>query len=147
MKHQFGYAAIILCFVSACTPSPQEIVYGEEACHSCLMTIVDMRHAAQLVTKKGRAYKFDAIECMVDYLNKSEPTEYAYILVSDYDNAKLIDAATATYLISQAIPSPMGAFLSAFGEYERAHTLQKSQEGQLYDWKDLSEALINPIVH
>jgi copper chaperone NosL len=141
MMRQFGYAAIILCYVSACTPAPQEIVYGEDACHSCLMTIVDTRHAAQLVTKKGRAYKFDAIECMVEYLNKSEPTEYAYLLVSDYDNGKLIDAETATYLISPAIPSPMGAFLSAFDEHERAHTLQKSQEGQLYTWKDLSEGL------
>ena len=143
MKSVFGYLVVILCTLSACTPKPQEIAFGEDACHSCLMTIVDTRHAAQLVTQKGRAYKFDAIECMVDYLNKQEPTEYPFVLVSDYESGALVNAEGATYLISPAIPSPMGAFLSAFDESDRAHAAQKSNAGQLYTWNDLPQALSN----
>lgn len=144
MKPPFGHLAIWVCFiVSACTPKPQEIAFGEDACHSCLMSIVDTRHAAQLVTEKGRSYKFDAIECMVDYLNKQEPTDYAFVLVSDYESGILIDAEDATYLITSAIPSPMGAFLSALDHSESARALQKSKGGQLCSWKDLPQALSN----
>lgn len=38
------------------------------------MTIVDKQHAAQVVTKKGKAYSFDAIECMVHYSEKMDPS-------------------------------------------------------------------------
>ncbi|MDH5605047.1 MAG: hypothetical protein OEY51_13950, partial [Cyclobacteriaceae bacterium] len=52
----------------SCTPKPEEIKYGEDLCHFCSMAIVDDKFSAQYVTKKGRAYKFDAIECMIHEL-------------------------------------------------------------------------------
>ncbi len=127
MKYPVALSLLVLSVVFACTPSPQEIHYGEDACHSCLMTIVDERHAAELVTSKGKVFKFDAIECMVRHMKEAKGQEYAHVLVCDYEHPRtLIDADVATYLISPSIPSPMGAFLSAFSTREAATMMQKS---------------------
>jgi copper chaperone NosL len=142
MKHRTIAPLFVAGIFIACATSPQDIRFGEDACHFCLMTIVDESHAAELVTSKGKVYKFDAIECMAQYLKKTEKTNYAFQLVSDYDKpGTLINAESATYLVSPAIPSPMGAFLSAFTSEDRAMELRKENDGQLYDWKTLQDSL------
>ena len=52
---------IILCSFFSCSKTPQPINYGTDMCHFCQMTIVTKTHAAQMVTTKGKQYKFDAI--------------------------------------------------------------------------------------
>ena len=104
-------------------------------CHYCKMTIVDHQHAAQLVTGKGKIYMFDAIECMIHYLGDTEGTTYAFTLVNDFERpGHLVPAGESTYLISQSIPSPMGAFLSAFHSREAAVAMQHSKGGEVFDW-------------
>jgi copper chaperone NosL len=101
------------------------------------MTIVDRQHAAQLVTDKGKCYKFDATECMINFLSENS-APMAYYLVNDFQNPEvLIDAKTATFIISENIPSPMGANLSALSSYQEAQVLQESKGGTLYTWDEL----------
>lgn len=138
MKFLVAIPFFLLLF-SACSPSPKAIVYGEDHCHFCKMTIVDHQHAAEAVTDKGKVFKFDAIECMVQYLGETADTEYAFLLVNDYEQPTvLIDAKTSHYLISEAIPSPMGAFLSAFASEEAAQKMQTAKGGKLYTWLALT---------
>lgn len=125
-----------LLVISSCSIEPQEINFGTDTCHYCSMTIVDNQHAAQLVTQKGRAYKFDAIECMIDDIRRREKQQIAIILVNDYSNpGSLIEARSATYVVSDAISSPMGANLSAFNDANDAQQLVDSKGGQVYDWQ------------
>nr|AWJ66262.1 nitrous oxide reductase maturation protein, outer-membrane lipoprotein [uncultured bacterium] len=102
------------------------------------MTIVDRQHASELVTSKGKVYKFDAIECMINSLNENDIGPYAHTLVSDFTNpGQLIDAQDASFLISKNIPSPMGAFLSAFKKKEAALKTQNESSGTIYNWGEL----------
>ncbi len=102
------------------------------------MSIVDQQHAAELVTGKGKVFKFDAIECMVDYLKANETTIYAYYLVRDFNQpAEWQDALTSHYLISEAIPSPMGANLSAFKDEKSAAEIRDQKGGEVYNWEAL----------
>jgi copper chaperone NosL len=133
----FLILSISLC---ACTIEPSAIIYGNDACDFCKMNIVDKQHAAQIVSSKGKAYKFDAIECMMNYMNRNEihSESLAFILVCDYHQpGDLIDAKTATYIFSKNIPSPMGAFLSAVDGDKTAEQLLEIKEGELVDWKAL----------
>jgi copper chaperone NosL len=101
------------------------------------MTIVDRQHAAQLVTDKGKCYKFDAIECMIHYLDENN-LSLAYSLVADMQNpGKLMDAKKATFIISENIPSPMRANLSALTSEENANLLLREKGGQLYSWAEI----------
>lgn len=122
----------------SCNVSPQPIEYGSDGCHFCKMTIVDKVHAAEVVTKKGKVYKFDATECMVNFMEEFDTSEIALFLSNNYlEPESLIDATKATFLISENIPSPMGAFLSAFKTKDDAVKTQLEKDGDLYTWEEL----------
>ena len=104
------------------------------------MTIVDQQHSAQYVTQKGKQFKFDAIECLLNDLADKEAIEPGILLVADYGiPTQMTDAQKATYLISKEIKSPMGAFLSGFSSSEMAKKTQKESGGQLYSWAEIKE--------
>ncbi|MGO3183594.1 MAG: nitrous oxide reductase accessory protein NosL [Aequorivita sp.] len=134
---------LISLVFTACNVSPQPINYGSDACHFCDMTIVDRQHASQMVTAKGKAYKYDAIECMVHSLqDEFKDTEMAHYLVADFHQpGELIDAKTATYLVSEKIQSPMGENLSAFLNEESGQKAVERFTGNTYSWKEIQEHL------
>lgn len=140
MKTQIAFIGLLILTFVSCKVSPEPINYGSDVCHYCSMTIVDKQHAAEYVTKKGRAYKFDSIECMMNNLKDVDTAEVALYLVDDFGNpGKLINATEAIYIVSKNITSPMGAFLSAFGSEENANIVQEEQGGQLFSWEGLQE--------
>ncbi|WP_299169461.1 nitrous oxide reductase accessory protein NosL [uncultured Allomuricauda sp.] len=133
----FGF--ILMLSISSCNIGPKPINYGSDGCHFCSMTIVDKQHAAQFVTKKGKVFKFDAAECMMNHLHEIDETTVSMFLVNDYNApGELIDATKATYLISKNIPSPMGEYLTAFEIKETAEKSQTDNEGELFTWEELS---------
>jgi len=140
MKSLTIIGVIWLLVLSACKSDPKPIVYGSEGCNFCSMTIVDKQHAAQFMTKKGRSYSFDATECMLNYLRDVEPETVALYRVNDYNNPGVfVDATKATYLISEKIPSPMGAFLTAFSSKDEASKAQLDNSGTIYTWLELKD--------
>lgn len=137
MRHLFLISLIAI--ISSCEVKPEPINYGSDGCHFCKMTIVDNQHAAQLVTVKGRAYKYDAIECMMNHLkNWHDNPDVKFFLVTDYSvPGKLVDATHSHYLISNAIPSPMGGFLSAFENSVPRDQILSENEGESLNWNEL----------
>ena len=133
---------VILLLTISCKVEPQAIDYGKDQCSFCVMNIVDKTHAAQYVTKKGKQFKFDAIECMVNDVSEKNEEELAILLVANYGNpGEMIPAKTATYLVSKEIKSPMGAYLSAFSILEKAQELQQKHSGEIYTWETLKQKL------
>lgn len=123
-----------------CTLKPQPIDYGSDGCHFCKMTIVDPQHGAEAVTDKGKVYKFDAIECMLDFIQSEAGGEisFAHLLVNDYlEPGNLLDAFQSVFLIHKGIKSPMGAYLSATATKAGIDEMNKSQEGEIYNWQGL----------
>lgn len=132
----------LLLVLTSCSNKVQDINYGSDSCDFCSMGIVDQGHASQLVTTKGKNFKFDAIECMAHYILKNEEVQYDYILVADLAKpGELIDATTAHYIITKNIPSPMGAFLSATKEDRTAKDMASEYEGELFSWQQIKEKL------
>lgn len=137
-KSYFAVWVLSLLIYSSCSTGPKPINYGEDACAFCQMTIVDKQHAAQLVTEKGKNYKYDAIECMINDLNKWKRPPVETHLVADYSNpGTLTDALSASYLITEKIPSPMGANLSAFSSESERNETHQSMGGDKLNWEQL----------
>ncbi|TNJ44273.1 nitrous oxide reductase accessory protein NosL [Tamlana fucoidanivorans] len=135
---------LILPLYFGCQVAPQPIAYGTDGCHFCKMTIVDKVHAAEIVTKKGKVYKFDATECMINFMDEFDTAAIQLYLSNDYlEPEALIDATKATFLISKNIPSPMGAFLSAFKTQADAEKLQLEKGGETYSWDTLLKHFSN----
>ena len=140
---QLSIVVLLLIFTS-CNVGPQAINYGSDGFHFCKMTIVDKVHAAEIVTKKGKVYKFDATECMIHFMNEFDVNDIKLYLSNNYTEPEaLIDATKATFLISENIPSPMGAFLSAFETEAEAQKFQSEQGGRLFNWNQLLAHLNN----
>ncbi|WP_250434392.1 nitrous oxide reductase accessory protein NosL [Hanstruepera flava] len=136
LKHYVVLLFVVL--MVSCNVSPKPIDYGNDGCHFCKMTIVDKVHAAEIVTKKGKVYKFDATECMINFMDEFDTSEIELYLSNNYSEPEvLIDATHATFLISKNVPSPMGAFLSAFKSREEAQNVQSEKGGTLYTWQEL----------
>lgn len=137
MKYVLLFISIISLIVG-CSVKESPIVYGKDACNFCKMNIVDKQHAAEIVTKKGKPFKYDAIECMVEEMKSRDEKEISLILITDYSNpGQLVDATTATYLISQKLPSPMGANLTGFKLKLDAEKVASEKTGKLYSWSEL----------
>lgn len=140
---RFILLGIITALLLSCNVSPQPIEYGTDACHFCNMAIVDRQHASQVVTTKGKAFKYDAIECMIHSLqDELKNTEIALYLTADFNQpGELMDATKATYLISNQISSPMGANLSAFENEKAAQKGKEKFTGELFSWEEIQNYL------
>lgn len=128
-----------LLLSSACSKGPVAINYGHDGCEFCKMTIVDARYGSELVTDKGKVYKFDAIECMINFIN-SENFKEPKLLVTDFtEPGKFIDAEGAYYLRSKNLPSPMGMYLTAFQDIKKAESFKVKHSGSIYNWEELNK--------
>ena len=126
----------------SCSTEAEKIDYGNDQCIYCKMTIVDLQHSAQYVSKKGRQFKFDAIECMIDQMEEAQVKEAAQILVADYmEPGQMAEAEEASFIICPGIKSPMGAYLSAFANKEQAEDIIEEQGGTLYNWSTIQAAI------
>lgn len=140
------FVAVLICFaLFSCKVAPKKINYGQEHCAYCDMTVVDQTHASEYVTKKGKSYIFDSIECMTQkILEANNENTLAYILIANYIKpGQLIDARKAVFLVSKQIQSPMGGNLSAFANLEEAKKTQTQFGGKILNWAQLKDKYKN----
>ena len=124
----------------ACKSDPEPINFGTDECSHCKMTIVDKKFGAEIVSRKGKIFKFDATECMINFVNKGRLNENEveqYLVIDITHPEKLIDAVNAVYLISENLPSPMGANLSAYPDKSSAEDAKNNKGGNNYNWNEL----------
>jgi copper chaperone NosL len=124
----------------SCATDPEPINWGSDQCEHCRMTLADSKFGAEIVTKKGKTYKFDAVECMLSYLKsgKLQQNEISSYVVVDASNpGAFVNSKKAYYLISENFPSPMGANLSAFGTKTSAESFQKQFTGEIKSWDEI----------
>jgi copper chaperone NosL len=102
------------------------------------MKIVDPRFGGELVSSKGRVFKFDAIECLVPYLQEHATTDYAQVLAIAYDRPEtLVDVQELVFERDSAYRSPMGGNLAAF-------TQAAAKEGKWMDWEEVKQTIGSP---
>ena len=130
-----------ILILASCKAEFDPIDYGHDACTHCKMTIVDKRYAAEILTKKGKAYKFDDIVCLKKYIGeKKMPLDDLSIFVADYKNpeSNFLDAQFAVYLHSDIFKSPMNGCFAAFAKPEDAWRLKDSLNTDLLKWENLN---------
>lgn len=129
----FSYWNLILLVIislnfAACNVEPEEIKFGKDDCNYCKMKIMDSKFGAEIVTNKGKVYKFDDVNCMVRHIkdNNINQDDLKYTLIINYVQPKtLIDAKNAYYLRSESITSPMGSYLAAFEKNNYSDFIKK----------------------
>ncbi|KEO75813.1 nitrous oxide reductase accessory protein NosL [Anditalea andensis] len=131
MKTHFLYFIPIL-LLFACQVDPEPIDFGKDACDHCKMVIMDPKFGAEIITDKGRIYKFDDVNCKINYIDENDIAEenLKYKLVIDFSEPKtLINADRAYYVKSDEIKSPMGSHIAAFNSEDAAQQMMKRWKG------------------
>ncbi len=134
--------ALVLIFLgSGCSEGPRPIRIGEDTCVYCRMTIADDRYGAELLTRKGRLYTFDSIECLAAFLLHGQVPEQEVRSrwVVDFSRpGALLPVEGAYFLHSERLGSPMGLGISAFSRPEdRDAMLQRYGGRPLERWDEI----------
>ncbi len=128
--------------LSACAPEPVPIDFGKDECANCKMRIVQPKYGSELVTKKGKVYKFDAPECMVAFIIEGKTVaeqEIALALVPDFETEAFIAAEQACYVRSDKLKSPMGLNIVAFSTKETAEKTKRDLQGSMLSWQEVKD--------
>lgn len=118
---------------------PGEIHYGQDQCDYCNMNIVDNAFGSQLVTTKGKVFKFDSIECLAAHVQTSKDgqTGVNQMWLTDFKNpGSFVRADSATVIFSDKQNSPMGIGLVGFSSSDEAQEFIVSIGGRIMSWAE-----------
>jgi copper chaperone NosL len=139
-------AIMALIAFSGCNPKPDKIVSGKDNCTECKMTIMDPRFGAEIITKKGKVFKFDDVHCVAVFMERRgvEMSSIHQTLFANYNNPdEFIKVQSAEFLVSSQLKSPMGGNAAAFASETEAK--KKSSEipgSRTTNWAILYNVLI-----
>lgn len=131
---------VLLFIFAMCSSDPQPLNYGKDVCYTCKMTLMDKKFGAEIVTKKGKVYKFDDLNCMINFHNSGyEAVEnMEHRLVVDFANPeKLIDTQQAFFVKTDQIRTPMASEVAAFGSEADYKRYNKKWKGILLGWGEV----------
>ena len=137
-------AALLVFSLASCSTEPEAISYGKDMCDDCKMTIVDEKFGAEIITKKGKVFKFDDAHCVVNFrkqgsVKESDISQYVFV---DFENKnKFIDAQSAFFVLSPLFKSPMNSNVAAFSTKAAADTKVSELKGTYLSWNDLINKL------
>lgn len=133
------YLLIATSSVTSCTNIATEpIKLNKDECASCKMSIADANFATELITKKGRVYKFDDAACMAHYLKDNPTIEVHSCYISNFIAPHNLLATSKIYLISgDEINSPMGGNIAAFENEESAKEYIVKYNASPIKWENI----------
>ncbi len=133
-------AILVTILFLSCSSEPEPIRYGKDACYTCKMTLMDKKFGAEIVTAKGKVYKFDDVNCMINFINSDylgNETITHKLVIAFSQPEKLLNAEEAFFLKSDQIRSPMASQVAAF-ESEQSMLKNKAKLKAIYlGWGEL----------
>lgn len=135
-------ALFLVTLLVSCKTGPQPIKVGVDACSFCKMGIADQRFGAELITKKGKIYKFDDLHCLLEFKKSKtvKAEDMGSIFLVDYEKPHGFMAADQAYLLkSDALRSPMGGNIACFGDQMKLMEKAQTAKGEAVKWNTLIE--------
>jgi copper chaperone NosL len=133
-------AAGMLIFLSSCEVTPKPIAYGKDLCDDCRMTIMDPKFGAEILTKKGRVYKFDDARCIAHFIKTGQIKEkdIKQVVFIDYNDQKnFMEANKAVFVVSASLQSPMNSNAAAVASTQVASNIVSEKGGKITTWENL----------
>jgi len=138
--HKFILPLLASLLLVNCEPTAQPINYGQDGCSYCRMTIVEDLYGAELLSVKGKVFKFDSIECLTAFVIKGEvKTEQTHSLYfTDFEDAgHLYPLNEMIFVQAKKLKSPMGLNLSAFRNQGTADNVAELYFGEIMTWEQI----------
>jgi copper chaperone NosL len=127
-----------------CSVEPEKIAYGKDQCSECRMTIMDPKFGSEVVTKKGKVYKFDDVHCIVQFLKSGteKKENIGQIVFADYQNQdRLLNSNEVWFIKNSQLKSPMNGNAAAFADKKTAETQAATLKGDILSWEHIYNTL------
>jgi len=135
---------LVLLFLSlglfSCKIQPDPIKLGRDNCHFCKMTISDIKFGSEIVTKKGKVYKFDDTQCMISFLqtNFLEKKEIGQLYLVDFSGSHVLLKVSDAYVLkSDLFATPMKGYYAAFSNSKAMQQIQMQYKAKKVSWNEL----------
>lgn len=126
--------------LTGCSSGPQAIKVGTDDCAFCKMKISDNRFGAEIVTTKGKVYKFDDAHCILSFIKsaavpkKDLGTIYFTTFNAPHD---LLKVDQVSFLQSPSFKSPMNGNIAAFSSEEQLVSVLPEFKGSRITWEEM----------
>lgn len=141
-----SWALIAALFMMGCNAKPEKIAFGKDNCSECKMTIMNPKFGGEIVTKKGKVYKFDDSHCIAVFLERRgvELNDIHQTLFTDYNNSDgFVKVNAVEFVVSSQFKSPMGGNAAAFKNAAEAKNKAAEIEGsKVTNWATLYNILV-----
>jgi copper chaperone NosL len=129
-----------LFFMISCSTGPEPIKIGVDACSFCKMSIADNRFGGEILTKKGKIFKFDDSHCLIEF-HKSHIIDNKDIkeiyLVNYSEPHNFIETSKALLFKSDELRSPMGGNTACFNDVSKLNEAAQKFKGEKVRWTEL----------
>lgn len=127
---------------------PEPIAYNRDACEFCKMSISESRFASELITSKGRVYKFDDLSCMFRYMKEHGDVKIKNYYVGDFLRENILMDATGSFFVKhESFRSPMGGNIAAFAAKKAAVEYAVQNQTDVMAWRDLPHTVMEETYH
>lgn len=131
---------IIGLALSSCSAQPEPFKYGKDICHTCKMGIVDPKFGCQLITGKGKNFKFDDLVCLSRFIKSGSVQEKDIkqeVVINFEKENDFLDVNKTFFVVGPEVKSPMGSHAAAFANKEAAEKFNTGKTGTILTWKEL----------
>ncbi len=128
--------------LASCNTKPEAIVVGKDVCSYCKMPVSDNRFGAEVITQKGKIYKFDDAHCVLSFLRDAKfqnEKNYAVYFVDFSGNHSLMPVSKSLFLKSEALRSPMNGKVAAFNNSDSLQMAFDKYAGSKLTWSELEK--------
>ncbi len=143
MNYLVTSLALVILF-SSCSAQPEPFKYGSDECHVCKMTIMDPKFGCEVITHKGKVYKFDDVICLARFYEEGKVPEKDIkqtVVINFEKENEFLDMEKAHFVLAKEIRSPMNSHAAAFATKEAAEKFNTGKTGILLGWGELLKKL------
>lgn len=128
----------VLLLLSCSETKPVQAKLNVDNCDYCKMTISDAKFVAELITPKGRVYKFDDLLCMQHYNKENPNADGVKLYIANFEKPEaFLPVSEAVFVKGDTVSSPMGGNTVAFATNAEAEKFSKNLNIQIVNWNDL----------
>ncbi len=133
------FALLTILGFASCNSKPEPIQVGNDNCSFCKMTVSDKRFGAEVVSQKGKVYKFDDIICLLDFIKEGNHNlgQATYYFTDFKEPHALAKETECLFLKSDNLKSPMNGGMAAFTSKQTLQQALQKYNGTQVEWSAL----------
>lgn len=131
-------ALLIISMMTSCSVDPSPFKLGVDNCSYCSMTITNPRFGAEVITMKGKIFKYDDLGCLLSQIKEGElkKADIRQIYSADFADKNTLTPIEKCHLLeSEELHSPMGSNIATFTNADSLKSFAIRNSGKEIDWK------------